>query len=152
LSPIVVLHSGIFLSYLFALGLGLFSGAALFAGIRRRSWLLEAIAGGLMGWLLLTRPFDVILWVLAFAGYALIVCWRRWNDLFRAACWAAVGIAPFVVIMLVYNHKVTGSFTEFPLTAKDPLDTLFFGTRRLMPEDPTFEYTIGSAGRSSLHN
>ena len=33
----------------------------------------------------------------------------------------------------LYNRRVTGSFTQFPITAKDPLDTFGFGLRRLMP-------------------
>ena len=70
----------------------------------------------------------------------------------RAACWVAVGFAPFVAFTLLYNHRVSGSFTQFPITAKDPLDTFGFGARRLMPIGQIFDYTIGRAVRSVLHN
>jgi hypothetical protein len=53
-----------------------------------------------------------------------------------------------VVATLVYNHKVTGSFTEFPITAADPLDTFGFGLRRLAPTFGKDDYTVGTAIRS----
>lgn len=151
-SPIVVLQSGIFLSYLFALGLGLFFCAAVLAGLRRNSRWLLVVAGGLLGGVLLTRPFDIVLWAMPVAAYAVFVYWRRWKLLFRAAFWVVVGVLPFIVITLLYNRRVTGSFTEFPLTAKNPLDTLGFGARSLMPGDSTLDYTIGRAFRSAAKN
>jgi hypothetical protein len=86
------------------------------------------------------------------AAYAVFVYWRRWKLLFRAAFWVVVGVLPFIVITLLYNRRVTGSFTEFPLTAKNPLDTLGFGARSLMPGDSTLDYTIGRAFRSAAKN
>lgn len=151
-SPIVVLQSGIFLSYLFALGLGLFFCAAVLAGLRRSSRALLLVAGGLLGWVLLTRPFDTVLWAMPVAAYAVLVYWRRWRILIRAAFWVVAGVLPFIVITLAYNRRVTGSFTTLPLTAKNPLDALGFGARSLMPGDPTLDYSIGHAFRSAAKN
>ena len=50
-----------------------------------------------------------------------------------------------MIATLVYNRHVTGSFTEFPITAADPLDTFGFGLRRLMPTFGKDDYTVGTA-------
>ena len=151
-SPIVVIQSGVYLAYLFALGVGLFFGAAFLAGLRRRSPWLFLVSGVLLGWVLLTRPFDAVLWAAPLFAYAVFISWRKWGTLWRAGCWVAVGFAPFVAFTLFYNHRVSGSFTQFPITAKDPLDTFGFGPRRLMPIGEIFHYSIGRAVRSVLHN
>ncbi len=54
-----------------------------------------------------------------------------------------------MIATLAYNKKVTGTFTEFPITAADPLDTFGFGLRRLMPTFGKDDYTVGSAIRST---
>ena len=57
-----------YLSYLFTLGLGLLFGAALLSGIRRQRMGLLLVAGALLGWIFLTRPYDAVLWGVAFGG------------------------------------------------------------------------------------
>jgi len=56
-SPIVVIQSGTYLGYLFTLGLGLLFVTALCSGVRtgRRGRLV--VAGLLVGWIFMTRPF-----------------------------------------------------------------------------------------------
>ena len=65
LSPIVVIQSGTYLGYLFTLGLGLLFVTAVCSGVRtgRRGRLV--IAGLLVGWIFMTRPYDAVLWGLA---------------------------------------------------------------------------------------
>lgn len=151
-SPLFVIQGGTYLPYLFSLGLGLFFGTALFIGIRRHSELWLVGAGAILGWLLLTRPFDAVLWALPMFVYAAIVHWRKWRVLWHAAFFTGMGLFPFFVITLVYNYKVTGSITEFPITAKDPLDSFGFGLRRLMPIGDIFDYSIRRAIKSTAHN
>ena len=151
-SPIIVIQGGVYLAYLFSLGLGLFFGAALLAGLRRQSRWLFLVCGVLLGWILLTRPFDAVLWGAPLFAYAAVHLVAEMGTLWRAAWWIAVGFTPFVAFTLFYNHRVTGSFTQFPITAKDPLDTFGFGARQLMPIGEIFDYTIGRAVRSVLHN
>jgi hypothetical protein len=148
LSPIFLIQSGVYLGYLFTLGLGLFFGAALITGVERRRPVLVITAGFLVGWLFMTRPFDAVLWAAAFGTYVVIVHWREWARLFRAAAWAILGALPVVIATLAYNRHVTGSFTQFPITAADPLDTFGFGLRRLMPTFGEADYTVGVAFRS----
>jgi hypothetical protein len=152
LSPLIVIQGGVYLPYLFSLGLGLFFGTLLLRGIRLHSRGQLLASGGLLGWLLLTRPFDAVLWAVPMFLYAAIVYWRRWRLLWDAVLWSGIAFFPFVVFTLLYNRKITGSFTEFPITAKEPLDTFGFGARRLMPIGDIFDYTIGRAVRSTLHN
>ncbi len=81
-SPILVVQSGIYISYLFSLGLGLVFGATFLGGLRRpQGW--PVIAGGLcLGYLFMTRPFDAVLWAAPFAVYALYVQWGRWRRVY----------------------------------------------------------------------
>jgi hypothetical protein len=99
----------------------------------------------------MTRPFDAVLWAAAF-GFYLLVVHRRWKRLAVGAAWTALGVLPLLIATLAYNKKVTGTFTEFPITAADPLDTFGFGLRRLMPTFGKDDYTVGSAIRSTGKN
>ena len=151
-SPIIAIQSGVYLGYLFTLGLGLLFGAALITGFERRKPLLLIVAGALVGWIFMTRPFDAVLWAAAFALYLLVVHRREWKRLAIGAGWAGLGALPLVIATLAYNKKVTGTFTEFPITAADPLDTFGFGLRRLMPTFGKDDYTVGVAFRSTGKN
>jgi 4-amino-4-deoxy-L-arabinose transferase-like glycosyltransferase len=151
-SPIIAIQSGVYLGYLFTLGLGLLFGAALITGFERRTPLLLVVAGALVGWIFMTRPFDAVLWAAAFGLYLLVVHWREWKRLAIGAGWAGLGALPLVVATLAYNRKVTGSFTEFPITAADPLDTFGFGLRRLMPTFGKADYDVGAAISSTGKN
>jgi hypothetical protein len=144
-SPMVITQSGVYLGYLFSLGLGLLFGASLFAGLRlRQGWRLVA-AGALLGTLFITRPFDAVVWAAVMGGYAIFTTWREWARQLRALGLVFVGILPFFVLTLVHNHVVTGQFTKFPFTAKEPLDTFGFGYRRLMPHILGIDYTLVEA-------
>jgi hypothetical protein len=151
-SPIVAIQSGVYLGYLFTLGLGLLFGAALITGFERRRRLLLVVAGALVGWMFMTRPFDALLWAAAFGLYLLVVHWRRWKRLAIGAGWAGLGALPLVIATLAYNQKVTGSFAQFPITAADPLDTFGFGLRRLMPTFGAADYSVSVAVRSAGKN
>jgi hypothetical protein len=141
-SPMVITQSGVYLSYLFSTGVGLLFGAALLSGIRRRRPWLLAVAGLLLGLLFITRPFDAALWAGAIGIYAVIVTWREWARQFGIALLVLAGMAPFLLLTLWHNHAVTGSFTQFPFSAKEPLDAFGFGYRRLLPKVKGQQYTV----------
>jgi hypothetical protein len=147
--PMIITQSGVYLGYLFSLGVGLLFGTALIAGVRRRSWLLQVVAGLLLGALFITRPFDAVLWAIPMGGYAVYTTWRQWARQARVLGWVVLGFLPFLVLTLVHNHIVTGSFTEFPFTAKEPLDKFGFGYRQLMPHVVGIDYTVGQAVRGT---
>ncbi|HEX5588309.1 MAG TPA: hypothetical protein VFZ17_13435, partial [Acidimicrobiia bacterium] len=131
LSPLLVIQSGVYLGYLFSLGLGALFGATLLAGLRLRRWWLLVVSGALVGWLFMTRPFDGLLWGVALVAYAVFAGWADKRALARGLGLAALGFLPLLVATLAYNHHITGSFTEFPITAADSSDTFGFGLRSI---------------------
>jgi 4-amino-4-deoxy-L-arabinose transferase-like glycosyltransferase len=151
-SPILIIQSGLYLGYLFSLALGLWFGTALLAGIRRSSVWLFLVAGGLVGLIFLTRPFDAVLWVVPFAVYLGITRRSELRTLLRPGAWVGVGVLPFFLLGLAYNRKVTGSFTQFPITAADPLDSFGFGLRRIMPLWTPINFTVSRAVRGTGRN
>jgi hypothetical protein len=151
-SPIFALQSGVFLTYVFTLGLGLLFSAALLSGLRLGSLWRPVLAGALLGWIFLTRPFDAVIWGATVGGYAL---WRerdRWRPTILRLVVAGAAALPFVVAGLLHNRRLTGDPLEFAVTVKDPLDTFGFGERRLMPGFKAVDYTVGSALRSAAKN
>ena len=148
-TPAVVIQSGTHLGYLFTIGLGNLALTAGFAGLRRQrpAWLV--VAGLLLGWVLLTRPFDAVLWgTVLLVGGALH---HRWQVVRRG--WpVAVAAAPFVVATVAYNLRITGEPFTFPIVAADPLDTFGLGRRRLMPTFDPVNYHVGRAAYSTLKN
>ncbi|MFI5046361.1 MAG: hypothetical protein ACHQIG_04805 [Acidimicrobiia bacterium] len=151
-SPMFAVQSGVYLGYLFSTGIGLLFGASLLAGLRRDDWRLVAVGGALLGYLFLTRPYDAVLWGGAIGVYAVIASWNKWRELVRGTVVAGLCFTPFFVLALVYNRKVTGSFTLFPITAKDPLDTFGWGLRRLMPNTKPYVFTRHEALRGVFRN
>ncbi len=151
-SPILAIQGGAYLSYLFTLGLGLLFGALLLSGTRLGSTPRVVVAGLLLGWIFMTRPYDAVLWGTAFAGYAAIRDRHRLRDLLRPFLVCGAALLPLVVATLVYNRYVTGKLLEFPITAADPLDSFGFGRKRLMPTFGTVDYGLGKAVRGTAKN
>jgi hypothetical protein len=137
LSPLLVIQSGLYLGYFFSLGLGTLFGASLLAGLRTsRTWLV-VVSGVVVGYLFMTRPYDALLWAAAFGAYAICAYWRERASLLRGAAWAALGFLPMLVATLAYNRYVTGSFTQFPITAADPRHLRLRNTRYRAGPRPT---------------
>lgn len=148
-SPILVIQSGIYLGYLFTLGLGLLFVTATLSGFRTGRLGRLAVAGVLVGWIFMTRPFDAVVWAAAAVG---CLAWnhrRAPASLIRSVGALALGFLPLLVATLLYNRHVTGAFGQFPITAADPLDTFGFGHRRIMPTFPAATYTVAQGLRSS---
>lgn len=148
-SPMIISQSGVYLGYLFSLGVGLLFGATLLAGLRRASSWRIVGSGLLLGVLFVTRPYDAVLWAIAIGAYAVFTTWGEWGRHVRAVALVALGFLPFLVLTLGHNRAVTGSFTQFPFTAKEPLDKFGFGYRRLMPGVVGIDYTVGQGIRGS---
>lgn len=151
-SPILAIQGGAYLSYLFTLGLGLLFATALLSGLRLGRPGRLVVAGLLLGWIFLTRPYDAVLWGAAIVGYALLRDRRRWTALVRPLVVCGAAALPLVVLTLAYNRHVTGGWLEFPITAADPLDTFGFGRKRLMPTFEIVDYDLGKALRGTAKN
>lgn len=152
LSPILPIQGGVYLGYMFTLGLGLLFAAGLLSGVRRNKPALIVVAGVLLGWIFMTRPYDAALWGLAVVGYVTFVHWRDWRRLGTAAGWFALGVLPLFIATLAYNQHLTGSATTFPITAADPLDKFGFGKRQIMPTFGLADYGPGKVVRSAVKN
>lgn len=148
-SPILVIQSGIYLGYLFTLGLGLLFTTAMVSATRTRRYGRCVVAGFLIGWVFMTRPFDAVLWAGAVVAALAWAHRRELGRMVRALGLTALGALPPFVVTLLYNRHVTGSLTQFPITAADPLDTFGFGHKRIMPTFRPATYTIGQAVRST---
>ncbi len=152
LSPILPIQGGAYLGYMFTLGLGLLFAAGVLSGIRRNKPVLIVVAGLLLGWIFMTRPYDALLWGLAVVGYVVFLHWRDWRRLGAAAGWFALGLLPLFIATLAYNQHVTGSATTFPITVADPLDKFGFGKRQIMPTFGLADYGPGKVVRSAVKN
>ena len=151
-SPVFLVQSGLYLGYLFTLGLGLLALSALLSGVQHGARWRLVVGGALVGWIFMTRPFDAVLWALAALVGVVALHWKQWGKVLRAAAWVALGFVPLFVATLAYNRHVTGSFTQFPITAADPLDTFGFGLKRLMPTFGKDDYTPWVALKSEAKN
>ena len=152
LSPILAVQGGVYLGYMFTLGLGLLFAAGVLSGVRRGKPALIVGSGVLLGWIFMTRPYDAVLWGLAVVGYLVFVRWREWRRLATAAGWLAVGVLPLVVATLAYNQHLTASATTFPITVADPLDKFGFGLRQIMPTFGLADYGPGKVLKSAAKN
>lgn len=148
-TPAVVIQSGVHLGYLFTVGLGNLALTAGWYGVRteRRRWVL--VAGALLGWILITRPFDAVLWGGVLLVGALVLHGR--TAISRGWPVVVAGL-PFVAVTVAYNLRVTGEALTFPIVAADPLDTFGLGRRRLMPTFEPVDYHVGRAAFSTLKN
>jgi len=152
LSPIFVIHSGLFLSYLFTSALLTGAVAAALAGLRTRRRSLFLVMGVLLGVAQLTRPVDALIFAVALGVYLVVLLRRDSAALGRSSMWIGIGLLPFVVMTAVYNAHVTGSPTRFPFRVADPLDSFGFGVHRLMPNTPTLQYTASLATQALFNN
>lgn len=152
LSPILVLHGGVHLNYLFSLGLGLLFLTGVKAGARadRRGFLVAA--GLALGWIAFTRPFDAVVWAGLGGGSLLLEHAAPWRAQLRRALLVGIGATGPVVALLLINNRLTGSPLEFPITIADPLDTFGFGDRRLMPGFDKVPYGKQVALESTARN
>lgn len=151
-SPILAIQGGVYLSYLFTLGLGVLFGTSLLRGIRLGRAAPLVAAGVLLGCIFMTRPYDAVLWGAAFAGYAAIRARGQWPRLGRQLLLCAVASVPLVVATLAYNRHVTGGWLSFPITSADPMDTFGFGPKRLMPTFEVINYNLLTALRATAKN
>jgi hypothetical protein len=147
-TPMVILQSGLFLSYLYTLAIGLFAGYALLRGARTGRARDLAVGGALLGLILLTRPFDAVLWGIPFVVYVVVSAFggsKRGSgavrESFHRVGWIVVGFLPPALVMAAFNAHVSGSPTMFPIKAADPLNTFGFGVRSIMQGASTIEFT-----------
>jgi hypothetical protein len=152
LSPIFIIHSGLYLSYLWATALLAGGAAGVLAGLRtRRAW-PYVVAGACFGWAQLTRPVDALIVMVLLGVFVALRLRKEGHVLRRALFWLAVGLLPFLWVTIVYNTHLTGSPLRFPITAVEPLDKFGFGPRRAAPDTAPLDYTQDKAFEALSNN
>ncbi len=154
-SPIVLLHSVLYLPYLFTAGLLTAGVALLLRGIRTGSRRALLLAGAAAGAALLTRPFDVVLVAVPVLAFTAVVQRTDRRRALRLLGWAAGAFAPFVALMLACNWAITGNALQPPFLATDHMNDFGFGQRRIMPGEPLVDYGLPTAWlslRANLHS
>jgi len=145
-APFVLMLSGTYLMYLLATALGTGLTAAALRGLRTGSRIALLTAGVLGGLLVLTRPFDAVLWCLPVAGFAVLVRRHAPLRLLAPAGWFVLGAVPFLGLALAYNAALTGSITTFATTAQSQgTAVLGWGVRSIAPDTPLLDYTPATA-------
>jgi 4-amino-4-deoxy-L-arabinose transferase-like glycosyltransferase len=148
LSPIFLLHSALYLAYIFTTLLATLTLWCAFCAVKRASPGWAVATGALLGAMLLTRPFDAVLTGVTVAAVGLLSPGRSWARLVRLALLAAAAAAPFVVLALLFNQATTGSLTTFPLSASDPRNKFGFGGRGMQVGTSALDYTPSAALRA----
>jgi hypothetical protein len=154
LSPIFVVHSALYLSYLWTTALVVGGVAAALAGLRTRKPAVWAACGVLFGVAQLVRPYDALIVAVPTTVFVAVALVRgRERAVVRTVVvWVAAGLAPFLVITAVYNAHVTGNPARFPLQAAQRLDTFGFGARKMVADEQTVDYTPGRAAHALTKN
>ena len=135
LSPLVMVQSAMFVSYVLAVSLAAASLALLTRGIDRRTegqpFLLWLLGAGLFeGLLLCTRPLEGIILAVVIAAWALL---RSANvpGAIRSLIWVYGASTPLLLIALVYNAFTTGDPFTFALWTIGGDDSFGFGPRAI---------------------
>jgi 4-amino-4-deoxy-L-arabinose transferase-like glycosyltransferase len=144
-SPILLVHGVVYLPYAFSAATLTAAVTCLLRGMRLGTKVSLVSAGMLSGVALLTRPFDLLLVAAPTLLFLTAGHRTRLVDAGRALGWVAAGSAPFVLLLLLFDLAVTGHPFLTPLSAADPLNRFGFGVRRLMPGEPTVEYSVSTA-------
>ena len=147
-SPLVLVQSGMELSYMTATAALLGFLAALLAGVQgsrplRQRLVLLAAAGFALSALGTTRPYDAVLLSLPVLAWGLLALRRRpARDAVASVGAFVAGGLPLGLTLLAYNARATGSPLTLPFGLFSPDDRLGFGERRMFPEDQSSEFGV----------
>ena len=145
LSPFVIIQSGMYLEYLYAVLLELATLILVLRGRRRQSTRHLIGAGAALGLLFFMRPLDAILIGAALAVYVALDDRHDARRAGRTVGWGAVGALPFVVMCFAYNRMVTGSALRFPLWIIGGSNEFGFGKRYIVNGAPVMNISFGKA-------
>ncbi len=143
-SPFVLILGGTYLNYVFAVALGTAFYALALRALRTTSRVAALLAGCTWGAIMLTRPFDALLYAIPIIGYAIATRDRAETDAGKFARWTAIGAAPLLIIVVASNIAITGDLFTFPTTVQSGGTSAFgFGYRAIAPGAYGFDFTPG---------
>lgn len=139
LSPFFLLQSATLLAYLPNVLLLATFAWAFARATRTGSKPLLGLAGLVLGLAFFNRPFDALIFALPF-GLWLVVTRRRMARRMAVDLGVlALGSIPGLVATLLFFRAATGHPLRSPFFV-DEKDTIGFGARRMLPEDPLVDY------------
>ena len=145
LSPLVLVHSGMYLEYLYAVLLEL----AVLVLVLRASWghaTRRLVTAGLLhGLLFFMRPLDAILLGLVIVAMHVLPRPAVVRAAIRPVATVAAAAVPGVLLCFAYNHLVTGSALRFPLWAIGGDNSLGFGKRSIAAGAPVINFQFHDA-------
>lgn len=145
LSPLTLVHSGMYLEYLYAVLLEL---AVLVLVLRAEGGhtRLRLVAAGLIhGVLFFMRPFDAILLGIVVIAMQLVARPATLRAASRVIATVGAAAVPGVLACLAYNRHVTGHYLRFPLWAIGGDNNLGFGTRSIASGAPVIDFRFTDA-------
>lgn len=144
LSPLVIVQSGLYLSYLLAVALDALVLLLVDRALERSSRRLLLLAGLLYGLLFFTRPLDSLLLALVIAVWFVH---RRlgWRITARRLLTMAAGALPVISLSAGYNLATTGKPWRFPLWVIGGNDAFGFGDRTIAEGGPPIHVGPGQA-------
>lgn len=145
LSPLTLVHSAMYLEYLYAVLLEL----AVLVLVVRSAWghtTRRLVGAGLVhGVLFFMRPFDAVLLGLVVVTMAVVPRPTRAIEAARTVLTVGVAALPGVLACLLYNHYVTGHFLRFPLWAIGGDNSLGFGKKSIASGAPVIDFGFRDA-------
>jgi len=151
LSPVFVIQSMTFLSYVTSLALSLGFMYLLLRGIRRSSAPNIVGSGALLGLAFFARPFDAVLFATPVLAWVMLRSVRQGTSArpTRILWLLSAGAAPGIVCFLGYNWIAAGGPFHLPFLLQDKTDTLGFGYHGLWPAT---NYTVALATKALFRN
>jgi 4-amino-4-deoxy-L-arabinose transferase-like glycosyltransferase len=139
-SPLFVVQSATFLSYLSALLLLELFAIALLRAVRLQSVRWHVVAGFVFGVAFFARSYDALLFAIPFGVLFVATHRHTARAAIKHAAALVVGVAPVLLAYGAFNWAATGHPLHPPF-AIDPTDTIGFGPHRFVPGDPYLDYT-----------
>ena len=142
LSPLFLIQSATFLSYMTSLMFNLTFAVLFLRGMSRGSMFLLLGSGFVLGILIIARPFDAVLFAIPFSLLFLTGLSRNVQQIFGNAAYVVIGMIPPLVVGLVISFILSGNPLLFPFSVYDPLDTLGFGLKRSHSGEIPIDYDL----------
>ncbi len=139
LSPFFLLQAPTFLSYLPNVLLLETFALAFARAARTGSRAALGLAGVVLGVAFFTRPFDALIFAVPFVLWLVVARRRTPRRLVADLGVLALGATPGLAATLVFFRAATGHLLRSPFLL-DEHDTIGFGARRMLPDDPLIQY------------
>ena len=142
MSPLFLIQSATFLSYMTGLLLNLTFAFLIMRGTRTGSPSLLICSGLALGTALIARPFDAVLFAIPFSLLFLTGLSRHLQQIVGNAAYVGIGLIPPLAVGLLINFILSGNPLLFPFSVYDPLDTLGFGLKRSHAGEIPLDYDL----------